>query len=257
MPGAGLNAARDAAAVAILAVGMLAACAVYPPVAGGRADDAAGEWQALFDGATKRGWRNVGVQTLDPRWQVRDGALTLTAAGGGDIVSVDRFDDFELVVEWRIAQGGNSGIFYRAADRAPLWHDTAEMQVLDDERAEDRHDPSHRAGAVYDLVAPEAAAVRPANTTARASSPAARASNTGSTIAWSRVTTRAATTGGAGSRPASSRICRDSRPTATATSACRTTATASASAACASGGCQRCESNVLRAPRQTIAPPIG
>ena len=56
----------------------------------------AGPWQPLFDGVSTRGWHNVGRRTLDPRWQAIDGALVLTAAGGGDIVSEAQFADFEL-----------------------------------------------------------------------------------------------------------------------------------------------------------------
>jgi hypothetical protein len=58
---------------------MLSACASSPPPRG--------EWQPLFDGVSTRGWHNAGKATLDPRWQAIDGALVLTAPGGGDIVS--------------------------------------------------------------------------------------------------------------------------------------------------------------------------
>lgn len=119
-------------------------------------------WELLFDGASTRGWHNAGRESIDPRWQAVDGALTLTAAGGGDIVTDREFGDFELELEWRISPGGNSGIFYRAVDADPVWRTAPEMQVLDDAAAEDRHDPQHRAGGVYDLYAPAQAAVKPA-----------------------------------------------------------------------------------------------
>ena len=121
-----------------------------------------GEWQPLFDGASTRGWHNAGKTGIDPRWQAIDGALVLTAPGGGDIVSDAQFDDFELELEWQLAPGGNSGLFYRAMDADPVWQRAAEYQLLDDAAAEDRFVPSHRAGAVYDLVAPESAVLRPA-----------------------------------------------------------------------------------------------
>lgn len=120
-----------------------------------------GPWQPLFDGVSTAGWRNVGKSTLDPRWQAHDGALVLTAPGGGDIVSEAAFADFELRFEWRLAPGGNSGVFYRAADTQPVWRSAPEYQLLDDAAAEDRFVASHRAGAVYDLVAPQGARLRP------------------------------------------------------------------------------------------------
>ena len=133
---------------------MLSACASSPPQPG--------EWQPLFDGVSTRGWHNAGKTTLDPRWQAIDGALVLTAAGGGDIVSDARFGDFELELEWQLAPGGNSGLFYRAIDADPVWQRAAEYQLLDDAAAEDRFVASHRAGSVYDLVAAAGAVLRPA-----------------------------------------------------------------------------------------------
>lgn len=119
-------------------------------------------WEPLFDGVSTRGWRNVGREAIDPRWRAVEGALTLTEGGGGDIATDREFGDFELELEWRISQGGNSGIFYRAGDSDPVWKTAVEMQVLDDAAAEDRHDPKHRAGSVYDLYAPAIAAAKPA-----------------------------------------------------------------------------------------------
>lgn len=134
-------------------------------VPGGRASaphatDAPG-WRPLLDGRTPHGWRNVGKATLDPRWQVMDGVLVLTAAGGGDIVSTDTYGDFELELEWRLPAGGNSGLFYRAADASPVWARAVEYQLLDDREAEDRVIPSHRAGAAYDLIQPAHDVLRP------------------------------------------------------------------------------------------------
>lgn len=131
----------------------MSACATSP-VPG------SGAWQPLFDGASIRGWHNVGKDTIDPRWQAIGGALVLTEAGGGDIVSDAQFADFELELDWQLAPGGNSGVFYRAADSDPVWQQAAEYQLLDDEGAEDRFIASHRAGSVYDLVAAEGSVLR-------------------------------------------------------------------------------------------------
>lgn len=115
-------------------------------------------WQSLADANQ---WRSVGASTLDARWQVRGDELSLTSAGGGDIISADTYGDFELELEWRLPAGGNSGLFYRAVDASPIWARAVEYQLLDDREAEDRVIASHRAGAVYDLVAPARDVLRP------------------------------------------------------------------------------------------------
>ncbi|MBD9480596.1 DUF1080 domain-containing protein [Pseudoxanthomonas sp. PXM02] len=139
---------RGARIATVLLAALLAGCASTPDA----------PWQSLADASQ---WRSVGASTLDARWQVRDGELALTVAGGGDIISVDTYGDFELELEWRLPAGGNSGLFYRAVDASPIWARAVEYQLLDDREAEDRIVPSHRAGAVYDLVAPARDVLRP------------------------------------------------------------------------------------------------
>ena len=137
--------------VPILLAALAAGCASTPGA----------PWQSLSDAAQ---WRSVGASTLDPRWQASDGEFALTAAGGGDIISVAAYGDFELELEWRLPPGGNSGLFYRAVDASPVWARAVEYQLLDDREAEDRVIPSHRAGAAYDLIAPAQNVLRPTDT---------------------------------------------------------------------------------------------
>src|SRR5437660_2785051 len=72
-------------------------------------------WRLLFDGKTTAGWRGFKQDSAPPGWQVVDGALTRVASGG-DLVSRAKFRNFELTLEWNIALGGNSGIFYRGSE---------------------------------------------------------------------------------------------------------------------------------------------
>src|SRR5262245_58121027 len=76
---------------------------------------ASGDWRSLFDGKTTSGWRGYHQQTMPQGWQAVSGALTRVSQGG-DIITVDQFDDFELELEWQIAEGGNSGIMYRVSE---------------------------------------------------------------------------------------------------------------------------------------------
>jgi hypothetical protein len=95
------------------------------------AEQAAG-WRLLFDGRTTAGWRGFRGDSMPAGWQVVDGALTRVAPAR-DIITRETFKNFELTLEWQVAPGGNSGIFYRGSedDDAIYWN-APEMQVLDD-----------------------------------------------------------------------------------------------------------------------------
>jgi len=119
-------------------------------------------WRLLFDGSTTSGWRGFRQPGVPAGWQVVDGALTRVAAGG-DLITTDRFANFELDLEWQIAPGGNSGIMFRvsevAADAAHLTG--PEVQVLDNIGAPNPG-PLGFAGACYGLYAPSQDVTKPA-----------------------------------------------------------------------------------------------
>jgi hypothetical protein len=126
-------------------------------------------WELLFDGKTVDKWR--GYQKPDMaglRWAASDGCLALPpndgkdTRGARDIVSRQQYDDFELAWEWRIAQGGNSGVKYLVIEDRPiaLGH---EYQMIDDERHPDaKKKDSRRTGSFYDVLAAPAAKPRAA-----------------------------------------------------------------------------------------------
>jgi hypothetical protein len=121
-------------------------------------------WRLLFDGKTTAGWRGFKSETVPAGWQVIDGALTRVAQAG-DIVTAEEFQDFELALEWKVAPGGNSGIFYRVGEAPELewvWQTGPEMQVLDDARHKDGARPETSAGACYGLYPAPRGIVRPA-----------------------------------------------------------------------------------------------
>jgi Domain of Unknown Function (DUF1080) len=152
---------------------LLAACAAAALIAAPRpslaqqlntltaAERSAG-WRLLFDGKTTAGWRGYKQDSAPPGWQVVDGALTRVNSAG-DIVTRDKFRNFELTLEWNIAAGGNSGIFYRGSedDDAIYWN-APEMQVLDDAGHVDGKSRLTAAGAAYDVYPSPAGVVKPA-----------------------------------------------------------------------------------------------
>ncbi len=111
-------------------------------------------------------WRRYGGEGLPEAWQVdEDGTLYFTGEGeGGDIVTTDQFDNFELELEWKISSGGNSGIMFRVSeDQDYPWRTGPEYQILDNDAHADASQGADRhAGANYDMHAPSSDVVRPA-----------------------------------------------------------------------------------------------
>ncbi|MBX6364477.1 MAG: DUF1080 domain-containing protein [Gemmatimonadetes bacterium] len=142
------------------------AAAASSPSAGTPGAEPAGAWEVLFDGHDLSRWRGFRMDHVPAAWRIEDGAIALEPGTDGeraDLITRDTYRDFELELEWKIAPGGNSGIIYRVGENEPYtWRTGPEMQVLDNERAEDNHPASHRAGALYDLYAPSEETVRPA-----------------------------------------------------------------------------------------------
>jgi hypothetical protein len=125
-------------------------------------DERAAGWRPLFDGSTTAGWRGYRRADMPRGWQVVDGALT-RAGEGGDIITNDQFENFELALEWKVAPGGNSGIFYRATEAGDaVYHSGPEMQVLDDARHKDGASRLTAAGSLYGIYAAPAGVVKPA-----------------------------------------------------------------------------------------------
>jgi cytochrome c len=128
-----------------------------------QAEQAAG-WKLLFDGKTTQGWHTFAKPTVGKAWKVQDGALSLSTGenvdwktrDGGDIITNDQYENYELNLEWKISPNGNSGIMFNVVED-PKYKDTyetgPEMQVLDILGHPDGRIPKHRAGDLYDLIA--------------------------------------------------------------------------------------------------------
>lgn len=124
-------------------------------------------WKLLFDGKTTKGWRNFKSSEIGSAWRVEDGTITLHTGGderGGDIITDQAYENFELSLEWKIEKDGNSGIIYHVLEEEQydrVWHTGPEMQILDDEGHPDGKIQKHRAGDLYDLIECQVVTVNP------------------------------------------------------------------------------------------------
>jgi len=118
------------------------------------------EWyEDLMADATNR-WRAYSNEQWPESWALEEGMLR-RAAEGGDIMTVEEYDDFDLRLQWKITPGGNSGIMFRVStgDDAP-YYSGAECQVLDDENHKDGGSTLTSTGALYGLYSPAEKSVR-------------------------------------------------------------------------------------------------
>lgn len=118
----------------------------------------------IFDGKTTTGWRGYNKPAFPEKgWEVVDGTLhcigsgTGEAGSGGDIIYDKKLSNFELALEWKISEGGNSGIFIlgQEIEGEPLYKSAPEMQILDNERHPDAKlgvNGNRMAGSLYDLI---------------------------------------------------------------------------------------------------------
>ncbi|HWD89836.1 MAG TPA: DUF1080 domain-containing protein [Mucilaginibacter sp.] len=125
-------------------------------------------WHLLFDGSTTKGWHNYLKPSASPAWSVKDGELQLDPTmkdGQGDLVTDGEYENFELSIDWNIAEEGNSGIMFVVRED-PQYKYTfitgPEYQLLDDKKADDNKQANHLAGSLYDIIAPPKEAENPA-----------------------------------------------------------------------------------------------
>ncbi|MEP6615621.1 MAG: DUF1080 domain-containing protein [Ginsengibacter sp.] len=122
-------------------------------------------WEFLFNGKNTSGWHTYGKSGPGSAWKAEDSSLHLDASikkdwqtkDGGDLVTDDEYENFDLSLQWKISEAGNSGImFYVHEDTSKYqysWNTGPEMQVADNEKNEDGKIEKSRAGDLYDLVA--------------------------------------------------------------------------------------------------------
>ncbi len=126
------------------------------------------EWVYLFDGKSLHGWRAFNGTQLPSGWDIKDGSLTFNTElknevnyeGGKSIIyALEKFENFELSLEWKISEGGNSGIFYHLNEG---FGDTIapEYQLIDDLKWSDYNNNNklkewQKTGADYAMHTPD------------------------------------------------------------------------------------------------------
>lgn len=117
-------------------------------------------WQLLFDGKTTNGWHKFNEKSIDGSWIAQNGELIALGKGadiGGDIVSDNEYENFDLRLEWKISSGGNSGIFYGVVEGQKykaLYYTGPEYQLIDDIGFPDKLEDWQKAGADYAMYLP-------------------------------------------------------------------------------------------------------
>lgn len=110
-------------------------------------------WKLLFDGQTLNGWRSYKKSgPPDHGWEIKDGVLTCVAnAHGGDIITEQKFTDFELQWDWKVPAKANNGIKYLVTEDRPS-APGHEYQMIDDAIVTDK--PKETTASFYDVLAP-------------------------------------------------------------------------------------------------------
>lgn len=129
------------------------------------------QWVSLFDGESLGSWRGYCQESVPKKWVAENGMLrfkddgthTMNGEGGGDLITRHKYENFEFTLEWRISEGGNSGVLYLAQELCgadgekdlPIYRSAPEMQLLDNERHPDAKlgtNDNRKAGSLYDLI---------------------------------------------------------------------------------------------------------
>ena len=118
-------------------------------------------WRSLLQEDSAPAWRGWKEPGLPAGWHVAGGVLSKEGVVD-DLVTKEKFGDFELELEWKIGKGGNSGIFYRGTrEYDHIYWSAPEYQLLDDANTEDGKSRLTAAAADYALYGAPAGVVLP------------------------------------------------------------------------------------------------
>ncbi|MDO9633728.1 MAG: DUF1080 domain-containing protein [Paludibacter sp.] len=123
-------------------------------------------WKLLWDGKTTAGWRGARLKSFPQAgWKIDEGVLKVEKAAGGestnggDIVTIKKYKNFELSVDFKITEGANSGVKYFVDTELNQGKGSSigcEFQILDDKKHPDAKlgvNGNRKLGSLYDLIA--------------------------------------------------------------------------------------------------------
>lgn len=128
------------------------------------------DWTSLFNGEDLEGWKAYNSDEVS-QWKVKDNALVFTPkegerSGSENLITEDTYTNFELSMDWKISEGGNSGVMWGVQEGEEFsepYLTGPEIQILDNERHPDAENgPIRQAGALYDLSKPSEDVTSPA-----------------------------------------------------------------------------------------------
>ncbi len=129
--------------------------------------EVAAGWVLLFDGKQIDQWHLFKNTDSMDGWKASDGTIyhNPQEGMGYDLVSNKAYEDFEFMLDWKIEDCGNSGIFWNVQENDGFdktWQSAPEMQILDNKCHPDNKYPTHRAGDLYDMIETSIVNVKPA-----------------------------------------------------------------------------------------------
>jgi len=131
------------------------------------AEEKSNGWSLLFNGHDLNQWKGY-LNDKSNKWSADNNTIYFNpdAKGeGGDIISVKEYENFELTLDWKISECGNSGLFWNVVED-PIYertfHTGPELQILDNTCHPDAKIKTHKAGDLYDLIETSSMTVKPA-----------------------------------------------------------------------------------------------
>ncbi len=114
------------------------------------------DWVVLFNGETTEHWRGYNSDEFPSEvWKIEGDELVFMPAenmGANDIITKEKYTDFELELEWWISEGGNSGIFHSVVEQpgVAIYWSGIELQIIDGQ-GYDGLSEAQESGALYDM----------------------------------------------------------------------------------------------------------